>query len=208
MNIIAEDGLSLPLRGRVTSRRIHENPSSIEVNRYGHTVVTISTDVRGPEDDVVDRLVGGGCAVLDRALCCLKKGGSVYSNHRLIHGREYKVALVPGDIVCPEKRITRKVWDLLGRKFGYEVPLAGVIEDLPFAVTKEMAGKQGAWYVSVPHKPLAPFRWKSGRYTFGLRWSDTGTPMVFAGWHLCDRPWTDGGLFAFHIPHTTRTLRH
>lgn len=172
----------------------------IKVNRHGHMVVTIGGSC---DKD----LVGEGCVVLEGAKRCLERidNSGDYPGPRLVHGVEYKVALVPGDIVPPSKRIARLVLDL-GRSFGYEAPSVDTIKYLAPVLPREAVGEQGAWYVEVPHKPVQLSRRRESWYNFGLRWDDTGVPIVFAGWYLPDRSWFDGVLFAFYVPAESSAL--
>lgn len=176
-----------------------KDPFSFERNGHGHVIVTITgLDLTGAEE--IERLVSAGNRVSGWARSCFLSTNfdSYDANHRLVAGREYKIALVPTkEIERNADRTTENLRNRGAKEYGYGKPLGGIIPRIREKVSDKLMEEMGFWYIAAPHDPIKD--------------SDGGSSVLNADrrgdgrWVLADfgRPggrWGDDGAFAFLVP--------
>lgn len=133
-----------------------KNPFSFERNKHSHIVVTVmGLDITGAQE--IALLEAARYRLSDPAKSCLlsTKADSYDGNHRLVAGREYKVALMPGREI--EKDSDRTTENLRKRGmdlYGYGKPLAGIVPRIREAVSDKQLEEMGVWYVAALHDPI------------------------------------------------------
>jgi hypothetical protein len=182
----------LKLGGGITLAALLQN------NINGHSVLTIEgLDLTGREE--VERLKSAGYRLTDFAEACLKSQSNegYTKSHRLVAGRQYEIAVVPGNEIADV--INRRTNNLckLAEKFGYKRPLGGVIPRIREVVSDEQMEKMGIWYIAALHEPMrVPGNVNAfGRVLRSRRFD--GGRLVDAPRDYCDPSWEDGGAFAF-----------
>lgn len=176
-----------------------KNPFSFERNRHGHIIVTITgLNFTGAQE--IARLEAAGYRLSDLAKSCLlsKKADSYDANHRLVAGREYKIALMPGrEIEKDSDRTTENLRKRGMELYGYDKPLAGIVPRIREAVSDKQLEEMGAWYAAALHDPIKD----SGGDPLVLRaYRSGGGRRVGAYWVYPGRQWDDDGVFAFPVP--------
>lgn len=173
-------------------------PVAIEHNQHGHIILDIvGLDLSGAME--VERLTAAGYRISDYAKSCLTstRSDSYDAKHRLTAGQSYKIALVPGtEIPKNSERMTANL-RILGAKYGYEKPLAGIVPRIRESVSDEQLKEWRIWYIAALHEPIKdadgdPFVLSAGRRGVG-RW-------VGAYWGRPGSRWFAECLFAFGVP--------
>ncbi|MEX0934074.1 MAG: hypothetical protein WD003_02350 [Candidatus Paceibacterota bacterium] len=173
-------------------------PVSFERNEHGHIVLTITgLDLTGEEE--IDRLTVAGFSVSDWAKSCMlsEKKDSYDKNHRLVAGVEYKISLMPTQETGRDSDRTTDALRKRGiEKYGYKLPLAGIVPRIRESISDARMKEMGFLYIAAPHDPIkdsdgAPGVLCAGRRDDGL-WPD-------ALWDHHDYHWHDHGAFAFLV---------
>lgn len=176
-----------------------KNPFSFERNKYGHIVVPIiGLDLFGALE--IARLEAAGYRLSEWAKSCFlsTKANSYDANHRLVAGREYRIALMPGKEI--EKNSDRTTENLRKRgmeHYGYGKPLAGIVPRIREVVSDKQLEEMGVWYAAALHDSIkdsvgAPSVLAARRYV--------GGPWVGTCWGSPGRQWCGSGVFAFPVP--------
>lgn len=174
-------------------------PVSFERNEYGHVVLTFDGLALTGEQEV-ERLIAAGFRVSDWAKSCLlsTKQDGYDKNHRLAPGERYKIALIPTrETKRDADRTTEALRNRGIEKYGYAMPLAGIVPRIRESVSDKQMEDMGFWYIVAPHEPIkdsdgSPCVLSASRGDGG-RWLDA----------LWDPPvghWYDDGAFAFLVP--------
>lgn len=186
---INKDTLQAYIEGR--------NPFAFERNEHGHTIVTLTgLDLVGADE--IKKLNDAGYRVGDYAKSCFTSTAddSYDKNHRLVPGRSYKIALVPGKEISKDSDRTTVALRKLGEKYGYGKPLGGHIPRIRESISDEQMEEKGFVYIASLHDPIKD---AGGRRRVLSAYRDVGGPWVSAYWDNPGGRWCDGGAFAFPV---------
>ncbi|MBI2589411.1 hypothetical protein HYW32_00020 [Candidatus Berkelbacteria bacterium] len=174
-------------------------PVLFERNEHGHIVLTVTgLDLTGEQE--VKRLEAAGFCLGNWAKSCLlstEKDG-YNTNHRLVDGQSYKIALMPTREI---KRDSDRTVDVLRKrgieKYGYEKPLAGIVPRIRETVSAKRMEEMGFEYIVAPHDTIKD----SDGHTdvLGAHRFDDG-PWLYAIWTHPGICWDGNGAFAFLVP--------
>jgi len=129
-------------------------------NEHGHFIVEfVGSDARGEAE--IHALTLMGFDLVDPIRQCLVISGATGYDaaHRLITGRVYRMAIMPGDGIPIARQRTTGAVKALAAGYGYtSVPRAGHVvharKVLPAGLLKAMGFK----YISALHEPISDFR--------------------------------------------------
>lgn len=176
-----------------------KNPFTFERNKHGHIIVTItSPDLSGAQE--IERLEASGYRVGNHAKYCFTSSAkdSYDVNHRLVAGKVYKIALVPGKSVeFGSEHTTTNLRKLCAKKYGYGKPLAGIIPRIRETISDKQMEEMGIWYIAALHEPIRDFEGLSCMFGADRRGDDGQWVSAY-----CDCPgngWPVAGAFAFPI---------
>ncbi|TAL50489.1 hypothetical protein EPN81_02665 [Patescibacteria group bacterium] len=171
--------------------------TTFERNEHGHIVIAFTGhDLTGEQEDTWLRWAIGYCVSGAATACFTSAADDSYDkNHRLVAGKPYRVALVPGEEIPREFDRTTAALRNLGKQYGYGKPLAGHIPHVRKIVsdTREM----GIQYVVSLHDFI--------RGDYGFAYVLTMHRNAYGRWVHAYRvslytSWNDGGAFLFPIP--------
>ncbi len=173
-------------------------PTTFERNEYGHIVFTITgLDLTGAEEierlETADYRIGGYA----RQMLTSTKGDSYDANHRLIAGRQYRIALLPGKHIVRDSDRTTNNLRAEGMKLGYGKPLAGVAPRIREVVSDKRMGEMGFEYIATLHDSITDADGFPG--VLGASRRDSGRRLGGA-WGRPGELWNDIGAFPFLLP--------
>ena len=159
------------------------SPFPFRKNANGHSIITVTgLSLTGAEE--IARLEAAGFRVGDYAKSCLlsNRDDSYDRHHRLVQGKLYRLAIVPGREV-KRNRTTRNLSE----------HAKGFRETVSDDQMKEM----GIDYIASLHTPIKD----SGGYprVLGSGRGDDGR-WLGSGWDYPGGEWDDDGAFAFPVP--------
>ena len=171
-------------------------PFPFPKNANGHSIITVTgLSLTGQEE--IARLEALGFRVGDYAKSCLlsTRNDSYDRHHRLVQGKLYRLAIVPGREV-KRNRTTKNLGDY-AKGFGYGQPLAGFQPRIRETVSDDQMKEMGIDYIASLHTPIkdsdgSPDVLDSDRGGDG-RWLHTD-------WGNPGGEWDDDGAFAFPVP--------
>lgn len=168
-----------------------------ERNEHGHIVLTITgLDLTGAQE--IEQLIGAGYRSDYVESCFTSTSDDSYdANHRLVAGKEYKIALIPGKEIKHGSERTTANLQKLGDKYGYGKPLAGIIPRIRGVVSNEMMEEMGVYYIAALHEPIKGFGGVPS--VLDARRNGDG-PWVNATYVEPGHWWNDRGSFAFFVP--------
>ncbi|RNJ51394.1 hypothetical protein [Methylocystis hirsuta] len=190
--------MALSLLKRLWPRTPAISPGQPQKNEHGHLIVKVTgLDLTGAQE--VERLRAAGYRIGDYARSCLLSSApdSYDANHRLVAGREYTIALMPTkEIEDWRERTTANLRKRGIERYGYGVPLSGVVPRIRESVSDTQMEAMGFWFIAAPHDPIKdsdgdPLVLSADRGGDG-RWLD-------ARWDLPDIYWRGDGAFAFLV---------
>lgn len=165
-------------------------------NQHGHLIITVTgLDLTGAQE--IERLRAAGYRIGEYAESCLLSSASdsYDTNHRLVAGRDYAIALMPTkEIEDWRERTTANLRRRGIERYGYTKPLAGIVPRIRETITDEMMEQMSFWFIGAPHDPIKDFGGDPGvlyadRDGDG-RWLD-------ARWDHPGSLWRGGGAVAF-----------
>src|SRR3989344_4226065 len=176
----------------------HRNPFAFERNQHGHVVLTFTgLDLTGAAE--IKRLEAAGYRPTNYAKSCLlsTREDSYDKHHRLIAGRIYKVALMPGkEIDIDADRTTVNLQKRGMEYYGYGKSLAGLIPRVREALSDKQMEELHVWYAAALHDPIID----SGGHSLVLNADRSGEGRrASARWGGPDDRWVDRGAFAFPV---------
>ena len=176
----------------------HRNPFAFERNEHGHVVLTfVGLDLLGSAE--VERLKAANYRVGEYAESCFvsTRDDSYDLHHRLVAGRVYKVALMPGkEIERESDRTTVNLRERGMKHYGYGKPLAGLIPRVREVLSDKQMEELGIWYAAALHDPITDSG--GSPYVLGARRHDVG-PWVSTCWDGPGRQWDGYGAFVFPL---------
>lgn len=186
-------------RGTFQAYLEKRNPFAFERNEHGHVVLTFTgLDLVGAAE--IERLEAAGYRVGRpyAESCFLSTRDDSYDlHHRLVAGRIYQVALMPGVEIERDSDRTTEALRRRGMKhYGYGKPVGGLIPRVRENLSDEQMKELGVRYAAALHDPIAgsggdPGVLGAGRGGGG-RWVD-------ACWDGPGRQWRGGGVFVFPV---------
>lgn len=175
-----------------------KNPFALERNEHGHVVLTFTgLDLTGAGE--IEHLESANYRVGGIAKSCFlsTKEDSYDKNHRLVAGRIYKVALMPGkEIEHEQDRTTANLRKRGTKHYGYGKPLAGLIPRVREVLSDKQMEELGIWYAAALHDSITD----SGGDSLVLFTHRLGVGQwVGAGWDGPGLRWYDYGAFVFPV---------
>lgn len=167
-------------------------------NEHGHLIIKVTgLDLTGVQE--TERLRAAGYRIGEYAESCLltSAADSYDTNHRLVAGREYTLALMPTrEIEKWRERTTANLRKRGIERYGYAKPLAGIVPRIRQLVSDEQMANVGFWFIAAPHDPIKdsdgdPLVLRASRRDGG-RW-------LYAYWDHPGDGWNDDGAFAFLV---------
>jgi len=170
----------------------------IEKNKHGHYIITVTgLNLTGAEEETRRKSMGGEVSVYAHQVLTSTGPNSYDAKHRLEAGKQYQIAIVPGNLVS-KNRTTRNL-QAYGASFGYQNVLAGHMPRIRETVSNKQMEKQmdGIWYIAGLHDTIedsggGPRVLCSDRFD--------GVSELDASWDDPGDEWSDGGAFAFLVP--------
>lgn len=176
----------------------HRNPFAFERNAHGHVVLTFTgLDLTGTEE--IKRLEEADYDVGNCVRSCLRsiRDDSYDKHHRLVAGRVYKVALMPGrDIQRDGDRTTKALRRRGMDYYGYGKPLGGLIPRVREVFSDRDMEDFGIWYAAALHDPITD---SEGRPSVFFAFRHDDGRQVNAHQDDSDSRWNDDGVFVFPI---------
>ena len=167
-------------------------------NQHGHYIITVTgLNLTGAEEETRRKSMGGEVSVYAHQVLTSTGPNSYDAKHRLEAGKQYQIAIVPGNLVS-KNRTTRNL-QAYGASFGYQNVLAGHMPRIRETVSNKQMEKQmdGIWYIAGLHDTIedsggGPRVLCSDRFD--------GVSELDASWDDPGDEWSDGGAFAFLVP--------
>lgn len=182
----------------MTTKIEHRNPFALERNEHGHVVLTFTgLDLSGAAE--IERLEAARYRVSSIAKSCFlsTKEDSYDKNHRLVAGRIYKVALMPGkEIKLNKDRTTANLRNRGTQHYGYGKSLGGFIPRVREVLSDKQMQELGILYATALHDPIIGS--DSGPDVLGADRSGDGG-WVLADWGNPGDRWFDNGAFVFSV---------
>lgn len=174
-------------------------PVSFDRNEHGHIVLTFEgLDLMGEQE--VERLIAAGFRMSNWAKSCLTstRADGYNKRHRLVAGRQYKIALMPTrEIERDFDRTTDALRKRGVEKYGYGKPLAGIVPRIRELVSDKQMEEMGFWYIAAPHDTIKD---SDGVPDVLNAHGDDDGQWLNANWDHPDNHWNDFGAFAFLVP--------
>ncbi|MFA5831776.1 MAG: hypothetical protein WC878_08190 [Candidatus Paceibacterota bacterium] len=170
---------------------------SFEKNKFGHCVVTIiGQEIKGEEE--IERLESSGFVLSQFAKIILTSGG-YDKKHRLEKGKRYRIALIPKSEIGDT--VTAEYMKYFGKKFGYEIPKAGIMPRIREAFSDEKMKEMNLETIIGFHKPIVAYLDHTFIFRIDRDLYDDGLCLGAALWsEEMDNVFCGKEAFAFMVP--------
>jgi hypothetical protein len=172
---------------------VEKIPKDFSKNKNGHYVVTLAgRNLAGAEE--IAKLESAGFKIGSYARQVLLSN-DYNKNHRLEEGKKYQVVLVHGKEVGGRR--TTADLKAYAKKFGYEVPKAGIVPRIREAISDEKMKEMDFWYIAGLHDLIKD---SGGDPSVLSSYRCDGESWLGARYDVPECEWDDVGAFVFLVP--------